>query len=102
MTKRPPLTPTARRFSKALLRNYPRFVSRFRVLRNGDFDASIPAPPISRAGALVCQTRGSDVWIRFAPPRAFYSIDSPRGLVSIVGALLNDEVSFVLLSKRRQ
>lgn len=96
------LSPTARRFSKALLDRFPQFRRTLRVLPGGDFEAAIAAPRSSKAGALVCASRGSDVWVRFAPPRAFYSIDTPSELVTIVEALLNDDVLFVLLSKQRK
>jgi len=66
---------------------------------NGDFEAEIPASPSSAARVLVCLSNGADVWIRIGPRRALYSIDSTKELVSILGALLRDEVHFVLCAK---
>src|SRR5918996_4888219 len=96
------LNPTARRFSNALLGRFPRFRRTLRVLPGGDFEAVVVAPRSSKAGALICSSRGSEVWVRFALPRAFYPIDTPRELVTVVKALLNDDALFVLLTKRRK
>jgi hypothetical protein len=75
----------------------------FGILPGGDFEAAIRAPRNSKAGVLVCQSRGSNIYLRLGPPRTFYSVatamTSAQELLSIVGALLSDEIQFVLLSK---
>lgn len=93
------MTPTSRRFSKALIANFPRFARRLRIRENGDFEAEIPAPPRSAAQALVCMSNGTYVWVRVGPRRAFYSLDNTKELVSIVRALLRDDAHFVLFAK---
>ena len=75
------MTPTARRFSRTLIAKFPRFKSRLRILPSGDFEAHITAPRGSKAGAVVVQSDGMNVWVRFALPRAFYHIESTRELV---------------------
>jgi hypothetical protein len=101
MTVRVNMTPTSRRFAKALVRKFPRFAKQLRVLPSGDFEAAIVAPRNSKAGALVCQSHSEDVWIRIGVPRAVYLVASPRELISIIEAVLSDEAQFVLLSKKR-
>lgn len=96
------MSPTARRFVKALVGKFPQFRRTLCVLPNGDFEAYIRAPRTSKAGALVCLSHGSDVWVRFAPPRAVYAIDSTKELVTIVEQLMTNEIVFVLLSKQRK
>lgn len=96
------MSPTARRFVKALVGKFPQFQRHLCVLSNGDFETYITASRTSKAGALVCLSRGSDVWVRFAPPRAVYAVDSTKELVAIVEQLLNNELVFVLLSKQRK
>ena len=96
------MTPTSRRFAKAFVGRFPRFAERIVVLPGGDFDAVLLAPRNSKARVLVCQCRSDDVWIRLGLPHSFYSVDSTRELVGIVGGLLKDEVQFVLLSNARK
>lgn len=100
-SKQPRMSPTARRFAKALVGKFPQFRRQFCVLPNGDFEAYIMAPRISKAGALVCLSHGSDVCVRFALPRTVYAINSTKELVSIVEQLLSNELVFVVLSKQR-
>jgi uncharacterized protein YbbC (DUF1343 family) len=71
-------------------------------LPGGDFEAVIAAPRRSRASVLLCMSQGDDIWIRFGSKQAFYSVDTPRELVSIVRALLSDEVHFAVLSRDRK
>lgn len=96
------MSPTARRFAKALVSKFPQFRRQLCVLPNGDFEAHVAAPRTSKAGALVCLSRGSDVWVRFAPARAVYAFDSTKELVTIVEQLLSNEIVFVLLAKQRK
>jgi hypothetical protein len=63
------MTPTSRRFAKALVSKFPRFANRLRILPSGDFEAAILAPRNSKAGTIVCQSHGADVWVRFGPAK---------------------------------
>ena len=101
-SKQPHMSPTARRFSKALVGKFPQFRRHLCVLPNGDFEAYITAPRTSKAGALVCLSHGSDVCVRFALPRAVYAVDSAKELVTIVEQLLRNELVFVVLSTQRK
>jgi hypothetical protein len=96
------MTPTARRFTKALLARFPRFEHGLRVLPTGDFEAFVRAPRTSNAGVLVCMSRGTDVWVRLNPPNTFSSIDTPRELLTIVEGLLADDLLFVVLFTTRK
>jgi len=96
------MSPTARRFVKALVDKFPQFQRHLCVLPNGDFEAYITAPRTSKAGALVCLSHGSDVCVRFALPRAVYAVDSAKELVTIVEQLLRNELVFVVLSTQRK
>lgn len=96
------MTPSVARAAKALVRKFPRFGKNVKVLSDGNFEAFLRAPRSSHAGALVClSSNHGDLWVRFAPPRAFYPIDNARELLTIVHGLLTDELLFILLSKRR-
>jgi len=96
------MSSTARRFVKALVDKFPQFQRHLCVLPNGDFEAYITAPRTSKAGALVCLSHGSDVCVRYAPPRAVYAVDSAKELVTIVEQLLRNELVFVVLSTQRK
>jgi hypothetical protein len=97
------MNPKARRFAKALIRCDRRFAKHMQVLPRGHFEAHIRAPRASHAGALVCfSARRGAIWLRFAPPRAFYKIDTERELFEVVRGLLTSKVLFVLLSKKRR
>ena len=96
------MTPTARRFSQALVGRFPRFSRGLRVLPDGDFEAFVRAPRASNAGALICMSRGTNVWVRLNPPNTFYSIDTPRELLTVVEGLLTDNVLFVVLFTKRK
>jgi hypothetical protein len=93
--------PTARRFARALVRAFPKFGRTLHTLAEGHFEAHVPAPKGSSAGALECLSAGDgDIWVRFALPRAFYAVDDEKELVHVVGALLRDEARFVLSKNR--
>jgi hypothetical protein len=96
------MTARTRRFAKALVAAFPKFGRTLQEAPNGDFEAWIRAPRGSKARVLVCQTQGRDVWLRLGPPRTFYSIDSTRELVEIVGAILRDDVHVAVLSNQRR
>jgi hypothetical protein len=47
------LNPIARRVAEALVQEHPWFGQSLRLLEPGHFEASLPAPAASKAGALV-------------------------------------------------
>ncbi len=90
------LNPLAARVARTLTRTHPEFAANERILREGDVELYIEAPPDSNAGALVVSTaRGEDIWIRFAAPQMSYSVDNQDELITIVDALLDDRALFV-------
>ena len=94
------LNPTARRVAERLLTAFPDQAFSIEALENGHVQASLEAPPGSRAGALVVLTaHEGDVWVRYAPPRAFYGIDDDDDLVRVVRALLADDAVFAVISE---
>jgi hypothetical protein len=65
----------------------------------GHVEISVEAPTASRAKALTVLTcHKGDVWVRFAPPRAFYPIDDEKELVRIVKDLLAEQALFVVIT----
>jgi len=99
MTGTRPLNARAKRFSTRLLRAYPKFKRDLEILEGGDFEASIAAPPGSRAGFLVCRTFGDDAWIRFAPPQACYLVENEGEMIAIVKALLAEKALLVVIRR---
>lgn len=90
------LNPVARRVATHLFLVRPEFQAGFDVRDGGHFEASIPAPDGSQAGALVvCTAHDGDIWVHFAPPQMWYSVADEHELVAIVDQLLRDEVLFV-------
>lgn len=89
------LTPVARRIAERLLEVHPQFEPQLVSIVGGNFEASIPAPHGSHAGALVVCTAGdSDIWVHFAPAQMWYAVDDEDEMLSIVDRLLRDEVLF--------
>lgn len=89
------LNPTARRVATTLFRAYPKFADGFEALEKGHFEASIPAPHGSHAGALVGRTaQQNDIWVRLAPPQMWYSVDEDDELIRILDRILRDELLF--------
>jgi hypothetical protein len=92
------LNPTATRVAQTLLRAFPDQRFSLMAQEGGHLEASLPAPPGSRAGALVVFTAyEGDVWVRFAPPYACYGIDTDDELIRIVRALLSETALFVVV-----
>ena len=90
------LNSVARRVATQLFSVRPEFQARLNVLDDGHFEASIPAPDGSQAGALVVWTaHAGDIWVHLAPPQMWYSVDDQEELLTIVDQLLRDEVLFV-------
>jgi hypothetical protein len=89
----------ARHVLDALVERHPEWAAYADVRQSGDLVLAVPAPEGSRAKALVVQTQeGQDIWIRFAPRHAFYSVDSDDELHQVVDALLADRVSFLMIT----
>jgi hypothetical protein len=94
----PSLNPAAARVAETLLGAFSDHSFALTALEGGHLEASIPAPPGSRAGALVVFTAyDGDTWVRFAPPYACYGIDSDEELIRIVRALLSETALFVVV-----
>lgn len=90
------LNDLAVRVATALTRAHPQFTASLQVLDHGDVELHVKAPADCKAHALVVSTaRGEDIWIRFAPPQMFYSVEDEEELVKIVTLLLNEEALFV-------
>ena len=92
------LNPAAARVAATLLGAFPDRPFALKELDGGHLEASIPAPPGSRAGALVVFTaHDGDTWVRFAAPYACYGIDTDEELIRIVRALLSESALFVIV-----
>jgi hypothetical protein len=90
------LNPFARGVATALLAAPPSFGKSLRLLDQGHFEASLPAPSASQAGAVVvCTAHDNDIWIHLAPPQMWYAIDDEGEMLSVVEQFLSDEVLFV-------
>src|SRR4030095_3498766 len=63
---------------------------------DGEFEASVRAPRGSKVRALVISTWRGDLWVRFAPPNAFYGVESRSELAFIVRQLLSECALFVV------
>jgi hypothetical protein len=95
----PPLNPLAERVRDSLLHAHRDWAQYVDVLPGGDLEIAIPAPEGSRAGHLVIFTaRGEDMWLRYAPPRACYCVETDRELHAVVQALLADDAFFVVVT----
>ena len=98
MSLPPSLNPVATRVARTLLAAFPDVSFVMSAQDGGHLEAYTPAPPGSRAGALVVSTAyEGDTWVRFAPPYACYGVDSDEELVRIVRALLSDAALFVVV-----
>ncbi len=82
-----------------MLANHPEWAEYVHVLGGGDLELAVPAPAGSRAGHLVLFTaRGEDIWVRYAPPRMCYPVESEQELLVVVEALLADNAFFVVIT----
>jgi hypothetical protein len=67
--------PLAQHVLDVLLERHPDWAAYADVREGGELVLAVPAPKGSRAKALVVLThQGQDIWLRIAPPRAFYPI----------------------------
>lgn len=93
------LNALARRVRESLLAKHTEWGEYVEAGEGGDLELAVPAPQGSRAGHLVIFTvRGEDIWIRYAPPRACYAVDSDREMHLVVDALLRDDAFFVVVT----
>ena len=90
------LKPFAKQVGAALLAEYSDWERYFGATDGGDLEVAIPAPEGSSADHLVVFTNGADIWIRFAPPRICYAVESEGEMLSIISRLLADEVVFIV------
>jgi hypothetical protein len=90
------LNPVARRAAERRLQVHPEFRDLLQILEGGNFEASVPAPQRSQAGALVVSTAAAaDIWVRVAPAQMCYGVDDEEEMLTVVNQLLRDEVLFV-------
>jgi hypothetical protein len=90
------LKPFAKQVGAALLAEHPDWEKYFGASDRGDLEVAIPTPEGSNAGHLVVFTNDADIWIRLAPPRMCYAVESEGEMLSIVSGLLADQVVFVV------
>jgi hypothetical protein len=81
-------------WATALLRGRPGFSCGRRP--DGELVASVEAPAGAASGRLVVLTEKGNLWVRFAPPHLFYSVESRGELSSIVKGLLGERLVFVV------
>jgi hypothetical protein len=93
------LNPLGIRVRDSLLRRHDGWGKYVSSLPSGDLELAVPAPQGSRAGHLVVFTaRGEDMWIRYSPPRACYSVETDTEMHAVVDALLADDAFFVVVT----
>ena len=90
------LKPFAQQVGAALLAEHPDWGKYCETSDRGDLEVAIPAPEGSNAGHLVVSTNNADIWIRFAPPRMCYAVESEGEMFRIISALLEDQVVFIV------
>jgi hypothetical protein len=87
------------RVRDSILGEHPEWANYVDVRDSGDVEVAVPAPAGSRAGHLVISTdRGEGIWIRFAPPYMFYSVESDHEMHTVINALLADDAFFVVIT----
>jgi hypothetical protein len=75
----------ARRAGEALLAEHPDWGKYFEASDGGDLEVAVPAPNGSNAGHLIIfTTKENDIWMRFAPPRMCYAVESESEMLEIV------------------
>jgi hypothetical protein len=95
-----PLNTLGKRVLDSLIAKYPEWSDYVDVIANGDLELAMPAPVSSRAGHLIIFTsRGEDIWVRYAPGRMCYSIDSDKELHNVIEQLLSDRALFVVITR---
>ncbi len=87
------------RVRDSLLRRHDGWGKYVSSLPSGDLELAVPAPQGSRAGHLVVFTaRGEDMWIRYSPAGACYSVETDTEMHAVVDALLADDAFFVVVT----
>jgi hypothetical protein len=84
----------ARRIASLLADNFPEIPWTVEIKESGELEMFVEAPETSVAGALIVLTNEADVWVRFAPPQLFYSIDDDAELLRVVRGLLAGDIAF--------
>ena len=93
------LNPFGIQVRDSLLRRHEGWGKYVSALQSGDLEVAVPAPPGSRAGHLVIFTaQGEDLWIRYSPARACYSVETDKEMHAVVDALLTDNAFFVVVT----
>jgi len=93
------LNPLGIQVRDSLLRRHEDWGAYVSTLPSGDLELALPAPQGSRAGHLVIFTaRGEDMWIRYSPARACYSVETDREMHAVIDALLADDAFFVVVT----
>jgi hypothetical protein len=96
------LNPFARQIAKKLFKAYPQFCTGVNARKDGELEVSLPAPKGSHAGHLVVITAEGNIWVRLAPPHAFYAVDDTAELIEIIGGILTDSILFVIVTARKK
>ena len=89
----------ARKLREFIAAKYPKWLDTASVREEGDIEVSVAAPVGSQAEHLVLFTDKGTLWIRFNPPYMCYSVESVHEMSDIVGAILRDEVCFMVAMK---
>jgi hypothetical protein len=84
----------SQRIASYLAENLPEIPWTVEIKESGDLEMFVEAPEESLAGALIVLTNGDDVWVRFAPPQLFYSVDDDSELLHVVRGLLAGDIAF--------
>jgi hypothetical protein len=94
------LNPLGQRVLGALLEEHPDWEIHAETVADGDLELAVPAPKGSRAKHLIVSTsRGKDVWVRYAPPRMCYPVESDQEMNRIIRALLTDAAPFLVITR---
>jgi hypothetical protein len=96
------LNPFARQIAKKLFKAHPQFRAGLNIRKNGELEVSLPAPQGSHAGHLVVLTTEGNIWVRLAPPHAFYAIDDTAELIDVIDGVLTDSILFVIVTARKR
>jgi hypothetical protein len=69
------------------------------ALPSGDFEIAIPAPSAKARHLVLFSAGKTDLWIRFAPPRACYGVESVPELLDIAEQIVQDELCFAVVTE---
>jgi hypothetical protein len=85
------VNPLGERVRDSVLRRHPEWAAYVESTPDGDLQLAVPAPRGSRAKHLLIFTdQGKDIWLRFAPPRMCYAVETDREMHVVIEALLAD------------